>query len=202
MESPLRVQARQARSVATFERIVTAAGELFDEVGPENTSTEAIAARAGVSIGSVYRFFENRAAIESVIAERSLERAIPPMEAMYSDESLQRDLEDVCESFIEVLRGVFTSIPGSRVLLSRMIVTPNAERVAHFTALLERPIERYAPGLPAARRRAAARTYATFSAALMAAAGAPGEDPEAHLTELRDVLVGYMRQLQLHVRAT
>ncbi|MBL7495035.1 TetR family transcriptional regulator [Frankia sp. CNm7] len=70
----VRVQARQARSVATFERILEAAGELFDEVGVDATTMEAIADRAGVSIGSVYRFFANKNALKETLTARWVDR--------------------------------------------------------------------------------------------------------------------------------
>jgi AcrR family transcriptional regulator len=51
----VRVRAQQARSRATLELILIAEGQTFDEVGVEAATMEAIAFRADVSIGSVYR---------------------------------------------------------------------------------------------------------------------------------------------------
>jgi AcrR family transcriptional regulator len=66
----VRARAQQDRSQATFEAIRAAAGGLFDEIGIDGTTMDAIARRAGVSIGAVYRFFENRDAIVADIATR------------------------------------------------------------------------------------------------------------------------------------
>lgn len=56
----------QARSRATVEAIIQAATYILTKVGWEGLTTNAIAERAGVNIGSLYQFFPNK---EAVIAE-------------------------------------------------------------------------------------------------------------------------------------
>lgn len=56
----------QARSRATVDAIIQAATYILTEVGWEGLTTNAIAERAGVNIGSLYQFFPNK---EAVIAE-------------------------------------------------------------------------------------------------------------------------------------
>ncbi len=56
----------QARSRATVDAIVQAATYILTRVGWEGLTTNAIAERAGVNIGSLYQFFPNK---EAVIAE-------------------------------------------------------------------------------------------------------------------------------------
>ncbi|NVK15785.1 MAG: TetR/AcrR family transcriptional regulator [Rhodobacteraceae bacterium] len=62
MHSP-RKQARQARSRATQEAIVEAAARILEIAGREGLTTNAIAERAGVSIGSLYQYFPNKEAV-------------------------------------------------------------------------------------------------------------------------------------------
>ncbi|MEU4707149.1 TetR/AcrR family transcriptional regulator [Nocardia salmonicida] len=50
----------QDRAKATRNQILDAAAELFGERGITETSTNRIAAAAGVSIGTVYRYFSDR----------------------------------------------------------------------------------------------------------------------------------------------
>ncbi|KTB75066.1 MULTISPECIES: TetR/AcrR family transcriptional regulator [Pseudomonas] len=56
----------QARSRATVDAIIQAATYILTKVGWEGLTTNAIAERAGVNIGSLYQFFPNK---EAVIAE-------------------------------------------------------------------------------------------------------------------------------------
>ncbi|MCM2390301.1 TetR/AcrR family transcriptional regulator [Streptomyces albipurpureus] len=64
----------QRRSAERLARILDACADLLDEVGYEELSTRAVAARAGVPIGSVYRFFGNKRALADALAERNLDR--------------------------------------------------------------------------------------------------------------------------------
>jgi len=64
----------QRRSAERLTRILDACAELLDEVGYDDLSTRAVALRAGVPIGSVYRFFGNKRAMADALAERNLER--------------------------------------------------------------------------------------------------------------------------------
>jgi AcrR family transcriptional regulator len=64
----------QRRSAERLTRILDACADLLDEVGYDELSTRAVAARAGVPIGSVYRFFGNKRAMADALGERNLER--------------------------------------------------------------------------------------------------------------------------------
>ncbi|MFG2875751.1 TetR family transcriptional regulator [Streptomyces sp. NPDC048337] len=64
----------QQRSADRLARILDACAELLDETGYENLSTRAVALRAGVPIGSVYRFFGNKRAMAIALAHRNLDR--------------------------------------------------------------------------------------------------------------------------------
>ncbi|MEU9718764.1 TetR/AcrR family transcriptional regulator [Streptomyces sp. NPDC047976] len=71
---PLRRTPVQQRSADRLARILDACAELLDETGYENLSTRAVALRAGVPIGSVYRFFGNKRAMAVALAQRNLEQ--------------------------------------------------------------------------------------------------------------------------------
>jgi len=61
---------QQARSLERVNRILDVAEELFIADGYNATTTNAIAARAKVSIGSLYQFFPDKAAIVQALAKR------------------------------------------------------------------------------------------------------------------------------------
>lgn len=70
----LRHTPRQVRGQKKVDHIVRSAEALFAEVGFEQATTNAIAARAGISIGSLYQFFSSKEAILSAMANRYLEQ--------------------------------------------------------------------------------------------------------------------------------
>ncbi|MEU1999338.1 TetR/AcrR family transcriptional regulator [Nocardia gamkensis] len=63
----------QKRAKATREHILDTAACLFGEHGIANTSTNRIAAQAGVSVNTVYRYFTDRAVMVDELLERLLE---------------------------------------------------------------------------------------------------------------------------------
>ncbi len=56
--------------MATVESIVEAAARILERDGHAGFSTNAVARRAGVSIGSLYQYFPNKAAIIRALIER------------------------------------------------------------------------------------------------------------------------------------
>ena len=64
----------QRRSAERLTRILDACADLLDEVGYDDLSTRTVAVRAGVPIGSVYRFFGNKRQMVDALAQRNLER--------------------------------------------------------------------------------------------------------------------------------
>ncbi|WP_432249987.1 TetR family transcriptional regulator [Streptomyces sanyensis] len=72
--SPLRRVPVQRRSADRLARILDACAELLDACGYEELSTRDVAARAGVPIGSVYRFFGNKRALVEALGRRNLDR--------------------------------------------------------------------------------------------------------------------------------
>ncbi|MFC4036054.1 TetR family transcriptional regulator [Streptomyces polygonati] len=63
----------QRRSTERLERILDACARELDEGGYERLSTRAVAVRAGVPIGSVYRFFSDKRAMTDALAHRNLD---------------------------------------------------------------------------------------------------------------------------------
>lgn len=121
----LRVEPVQQRSSDRRERILDAAAALSDEVGIEQVTTAAIAARAGVAIGTVYRFFSDRVAVfraltarhfqtytdhlESVLAE------IPPGQAEKAGgDPVAAELELLVDVTVDTYVRMLRDVPGFR----------------------------------------------------------------------------------------
>ena len=65
----------QERSRQTVDAIIEAAAQVFERHGYAGGTTNRIAERAGVSIGSLYQYFPNKEAILAVLLERHVAEA-------------------------------------------------------------------------------------------------------------------------------
>ncbi|QVQ50183.1 TetR/AcrR family transcriptional regulator [Spiractinospora alimapuensis] len=70
-----RKQPQQERSRETVAVLLEAAAQVFERDGYSATTTNRIAARAGVSIGSLYQYFPNKEALVAALAEQYLHDA-------------------------------------------------------------------------------------------------------------------------------
>ncbi len=69
-----RVIPRQQRSLATVDVILEAAAQVLEIAGEAGFNTNAIAERAGVGIGSIYRYFPDKHAILVEMGRREMAR--------------------------------------------------------------------------------------------------------------------------------
>ena len=63
---------RQARAQATVDSILEAAAQVLQRGGVESFNTNAVAERAGVSIGTLYQYFPDKDAILVAVARREM----------------------------------------------------------------------------------------------------------------------------------
>lgn len=78
--SPRKVP-RQSRSLATRDAILEAAAHIIGQHGLGGFNTNAVAARAGVSIGSLYQYYPNKDALMAALIERQQGRQLQELEA-------------------------------------------------------------------------------------------------------------------------
>ncbi|MGV9615054.1 TetR family transcriptional regulator [Nocardia xishanensis] len=107
----------QARARATREHILDTAAALFGERGIANTSTNRIAAEAGVSIGTVYRYFADRA----VLVEELLERLLETVERRFTQRVFDLSGKPLHEVAADIL-GVITEELVANAKLVRALV--------------------------------------------------------------------------------
>ena len=98
------LRARGEQVAETRARIVEAIMRLHEEVGPRNTTVSAIAARAGVERLTVYRHFQDEAAMFAACSRRYMELNPPPDPSAWAAEHdpvrrARRGLEDLYSFF-------------------------------------------------------------------------------------------------------
>lgn len=77
---------RQARSQAMVEAILEATARVLAERGYAGTNTNVVAARAGVSVGSVYQYFPNKDSLVTALHERHGAQMYAAIEAVLAAE--------------------------------------------------------------------------------------------------------------------
>lgn len=96
-----RKRPRQRRSRELVGRILDAAARIFSEDGYRATTTNDVAAAAGVSIGSLYQYFPNKDALLVGLAERHLDEALPMVARVGADlRAASPDPEATCRAFV------------------------------------------------------------------------------------------------------
>jgi AcrR family transcriptional regulator len=141
---------RQERARATFDAILVAAREIIARDGWGSLTTNKVADRAGVSIGSLYQYFPNKETILVTLLEEHMAGVRPLIE-----ESLN-DLADAEVAFSEALRRMFV-----RLIARHRDADPRLQRV--LGEEVPRP-----PHVRAAQRRQEAE-YTARVAAILAA---------------------------------
>jgi AcrR family transcriptional regulator len=80
-----RKQPRQRRAEVTRDAILQAATQIISANGLGGYNTNAVATRAGVSIGSLYQYFPNKDALMVAVIERQQERQLVTFDQALSD---------------------------------------------------------------------------------------------------------------------
>lgn len=113
--APTRRVPIQQRSVATVEAILEATIQILDRSGPDALTTNAIAGRAGISVGSLYQYFPDKQSILAALLTRHAERVQGMMSAALAGADGQRVLDH-----IDVLARALIAAEVSDLRLSRI----------------------------------------------------------------------------------
>ncbi|MFC4013823.1 TetR/AcrR family transcriptional regulator [Nonomuraea purpurea] len=117
---------RQQRSRETVAAILEAAAQLFQRHGYSETTTNKVAERAGVSIGSLYQYFPNKDALLVALAEHYLAEADARISEVFAHAAEQRpeqlpvqcaDLRLLLDELVRCVAHLHTDRPGLHRLL-------------------------------------------------------------------------------------
>ena len=130
--SRMRTEPVQRRSENTVEAILNAADLVFAEVGVDAATTTIIAERAGISVGSLYRFYSDKAALAHALADRYL----TDMRALYRRVEIgvvvpeARSETDALELMVHGAARMFDRYPGYAAVV-RHLSPARADSPAH-----------------------------------------------------------------------
>ncbi|WP_437708709.1 TetR/AcrR family transcriptional regulator [Sorangium sp. So ce448] len=187
----------QARSQRRKERILDATAALLASRGLDAVTTNAIAARARTSIGSVYEFFPNKEAVLHALTGRYLERLRARTEAALA-ESPPGSWRALTERWMDALAAFYRMEPGYRELwfgvqLSGALLSTAAAWGDEFSGRVEALLSPLTPALAPAERRVVARSTLYMTSTLLALATQQDEQQGAlYVEEAKKAVCRYL----------
>ncbi|QUD87426.1 TetR/AcrR family transcriptional regulator [Phenylobacterium montanum] len=190
----------QGRSRAMVETIVEAAARVLEEAGAAGFNTNAVAARAGVSVGSLYQYFPGKQALVAELSRRGAETLLADLAAAVEaaeaapEGSLREDVRRLAQAAI----AWQCRRPALERALDQMeagldLPTDARGTASQIQALIVRLIGRRLPGLAPDALSVAAADSLALARALIDQAVARGDAHEpAFEARLTGALCGYL----------
>lgn len=188
---------RQARGEKRIAEILDAAAQVFASAGYDQATTNAIAAAAGISPGSLYQFFANKEQIARALADSYVER-LQVVHAAALDPALATlPLAKAIDRMVDPFLAFHREAVGFNALFSGSSVSPE---LAACASPLEESVQRgleaifhaRAPKVSAADIRTSAWTcMRLFKAFLPSAVSGPKAQQRQATQELKTVLLRY-----------
>lgn len=196
----LRRVPQQDRGQRRVDRILDAAAEAIAELGVDALTTNAIAARAKTSVGSLYQFFPNKDAIVQALAARYASAFEALKDRVMALEVADLPLERMMRGIVEPIAAYCDTNPAYRHVYAATtdeVLGPSPDEVRlheAVTARVEALIARRCPWVPEAQRHATAVVQVeTVHAILFHTQRLPREGRPALCDELVRMLVCALR---------
>ena len=188
-----RKEPSQARARHTVDAIVEATARILEEFGHGAFNTNAVAARAGVSIGTLYQYFPDKDALIGALISRETAQLLEEVESAAHAASALEALDGVVRAAV----GHQARRPRLARLLdfeeSRLPLDADTLAVrARFASILARILRD--AGLPRQEDPAvAAEDVTAILRGMVDAAGERGDvDPQALTRRVRRAVLGYL----------
>lgn len=122
----------QSRSRATVDAILDGCVRVLDQEGLAAATTSRIAEVSGVSVGSLYQYFENRDAILNALQDREFARTFEMLQTLLLTKTFETEVE-LARNVITSLLDLYRASPGlHRVLALEGLHVAPTERVQAF----------------------------------------------------------------------
>ncbi|MCU0650332.1 MAG: TetR/AcrR family transcriptional regulator [Gemmatimonadaceae bacterium] len=189
----------QDRGQRRVDSILDAASELFAEQGVDAVSVNAIAQRAGSSVGSLYHFFPNKDAIVEALAARYCREMVDLNIALLRPEMVTAPLDAVLSGVVEGFAHYHTSNPAYDEVYQAALRSSGGHQSPVFQqvqqsirATVDEYLSRRMPTMPAEERGYYAMTSVAAVHWLIAEATMrdPAERP-GRMRHLKEMLVRY-----------
>ena len=191
MTEKTRRNPKQARAQATVDAILAATFQLLESEGEGRLTTNRIAERAGVSIGTLYQYFKDRDDILAAMGERQAEA----LRQKVTEIVLAAPEQDAIRTIIQAIMGGIEGSPETRIVLMDALFKARGESIMseHHLAFVDAIRVRSDLDLVLRRESAFVLTHAVVC--LLRAAAAEPElelDPQALEDELVLLIESYL----------
>lgn len=189
---------RQQRGLQRQAEILQAAALVFDEEGYGDATTNAIAAKAGISPGSLYQFFPNKEAIANALAQHYTQQLHVLWDSSFTTEMVTLPLNKLVDVLVDSMLKFDENRPGFSTLFFGEDTSPHLAAMGH--ELHDGIIVRFArlvgarnPKIPPERQTIIAnvmmKLYKAFIPSMVDLSRA---DYKQMITEMKIVLRGYL----------
>jgi AcrR family transcriptional regulator len=201
-ENSIRNVPRQSRSQQTLDLILDTAAEMFVEVGYEATTTNALAEKAGISIGTLYRYFPDKDAVLKALADRYQQQSRELFKVVFVEDAKYLPLAVLLDRLIDPFLDMYCTYPVyAHILLgadvSADIAAASRGMEAEMIAEMGKFIHRLAPHFTQER----AYLVATVSKAVvkmlisLVIASQDKQYQAAVISEVKQMLLRYLEPL-------
>ena len=186
----------QERSRRRFDDILRAARAHLVEVGFESFTSEQVALRAGVPIGSLYQFFGNKFAIICELDRLDTANVQAELER-FATEIPSLDWAQLLEKLLDHLAALWRTDPSRRAVWLAMQATPPtrvlaAEHERELAAQVTRLLAPLTPGSKIAHRQVIAEVVVHVTYSMLNFSIRDGQSHPDAVVQLKTMLTGYL----------
>ncbi|SDT15888.1 DNA-binding transcriptional regulator, AcrR family [Nocardioides scoriae] len=186
----------QERSRRRFDDILRAARALLVEVGFESFTSEQVALRAGVPIGSLYQFFGNKYAIICEL-DRLDTANVQTALAEFAAEIPTLAWGDLLEKLLDHLAALWRTDPSRRAVWLAMQATPPTRALAatherELAAQVTRLLAPLTPGSKITHRQSLAEVLVYVTYSMLNFSIRDGQSHPDAVVQLKTLLTGYL----------
>jgi AcrR family transcriptional regulator len=186
----------QERSQKKFDHLLQVSRELLLEVGFESFTCEEVASRAGLPIGTLYQFFQNKYVIVCEL-DRVDAVAVRSELRTFAEAIPTLDWLKFLDRLIDHMAALWVSHPSRRAVWLAVQSTPATRATAAVTerelaAEVSRALAPLTPGTPRERRTIMAEVLVHVAYSMLNFSIRDGQEHSESIIELKRLLASYL----------